>query len=137
MRIIGFNLSKIAVERQEKLEGKLEIKQNINVDNIKTQKVDISKDEVLKIEFTFSVDYNPKFAKLEFKGHVLAMPEKDEAKQIIKEWKDKKIPEGIKIGLFNFIMSKCNIKALALEDEMGLPTHVPMPRISPNQEKTE
>ena len=137
MRIIGFNLSKVSIERQEKLEGKLEIKQNINVDNIDKQKIDISKDEALKIEFTFSVDYDPKFAKVEFKGHVLAMPEKDEAKQILKEWKDKKIPDGIRMGLFNFIMSKCNIKALALEDEMGLPTHVPMPRIDPNQEKKE
>ena len=38
MRIIGFNLSKVSIERQEKLEGKLEIKQNINVDNIEKQK---------------------------------------------------------------------------------------------------
>ena len=55
MRIIGFNLTKVSVERQEKLDGKLEIKQNINVDNIETQKIEISKDEALKIEFTFSI----------------------------------------------------------------------------------
>ena len=137
MRIIGFNLSKVSIERQEKLEGKLEIKQNINVDSIEKQKIDISKDEAIKIEFTFTVDYEPKFAKVEFKGYVLAIPEKDEAKKILKEWRDKKIPEGIRMGLFNFIMSKCNIKALSLEDEMGLPTHVPMPRIDPNQKKQE
>ena len=66
MRIIGFNLSKISVEKQEKLDGKLEIKQNVNVDSIEKQKIDISKEEALKIEFTFSVDYEPKFAKVEF-----------------------------------------------------------------------
>ena len=135
MKIIGFNLTKISVERQEKPEGKLEIKQNINVDEIIKEKIEIAKEEVLKIQFTFSIDYDPKFAKVEFKGYVLTMPEKDEMKNILKEWKDKKIPEGIRMGLFNFIMSKCNIKALSLEDEMNLPTHVPMPKIGPkNQE---
>ena len=134
MRIIGFNLSKVSIERKEKLEGKLEIKQNINIDEISKEKINIAKEEALKFEFTFSINYDPKFAEVEFKGHVLALPEKDEMKKILKEWKSKKIPEGIRVGLFNFIMAKCNIKALSLEDEMGLPTHVPMPKIGPKQE---
>ena len=52
-----------------------------------------------------------------------------------KDGSDKKIPEGIRIGLFNFIMSKCNVKALQLEDELGLPFHVPMPRLRPEKKK--
>jgi hypothetical protein len=135
MRIIGFNLTKISVERQEKLEGKLEIKQNINVDNIIKEKIEIAKEEAVKIEFTFSINYDPNFAKVEFKGYVLTMPEKEETKKILKEWKNKKIPEEVKMGLFNFIMSKCNIKALSLEDEMNLPTHVPMPKINPKKDE--
>ena len=44
MRIIGFNLSKIAIERGEKLDGKLEIKQNINIDSISKEKIEITKE---------------------------------------------------------------------------------------------
>ena len=99
------------------------------------EKISITKDEALKINFTFVINYEPNFANVEFKGHVVALPDKDEMKKILKEWKDKKLPEGIKTGIFNFIMSKCNIKALTLEDEMGLPTHVPMPRLSPKKQE--
>ncbi len=134
MKIIGFNLSKISIERKEKLTGKLEIKQNINIDNLLKEKIAISKEEALRIDFTFSIKYGPEFADLEFKGHVLTLPDKEENKKILKQWKDKKLPEEIKTGLFNFIMSKCNIKALTLEDEMGLPLHVPMPKIAAKKE---
>ena len=135
MQIIGFNLSKISIERQEKLEGKLEIKQNINIDDIIKDSISITKDDALKISFTFSINYGPKFADVEFKGTVVTIPDKDEMKKILKEWKDKKLPGDLKTGIFNFIMSKCNIKALSLEDEMGLPTHVPMPRIGPQKQE--
>jgi hypothetical protein len=134
MKIIGFNLTKISVERKDKLEGELEIKQNINVDDIIKEKIEIAKEEAVKIKFTFSINYEPNLATVEFKGHVLTMPEKEETKKILKEWKNKKIPDEVRVGLFNFIMSKCNIKALSLEDEMNLPTHVQMPKISPKKE---
>ena len=134
MQIIGFNLIKILVERKERPKQKIEVKQNINIDGISKDKINISKEEILKIEFTFNVDYNPDFAKLELKGHVIILPEKEELKKIIKEWKNKKLQEEFRIPLFNFIMSKCNIKALNFEDELGLPLHIPMPRLGPKRE---
>ena len=135
MKIVGFNLSKISIERKPKLEGKLEIKQNINIDEISKDKIAITEDEALKIDFTFNVNYEPDFASVEFKGSVITLPEKGELKQVLKEWKSKQLTDEIKTGVFNFIMAKCNIKALTLEDEMNLPTHVPMPRISPKKEE--
>ena len=134
MQIIGFNLTKILVEIKEKPRGKVEIKQNINIDDISKDKINISKDEILKINFTFNVDYSPDFAKLEFKGTLILIPEKEEFKKITKTWKDKKISDEFRVPLFNFIMNKCNIKALELEDEMALPLHVPMPRLTPKRE---
>ena len=131
MQIIGFNLTKILFKKYEKIKGKLEVKQNIGIDDVSEENISIAKGNAIKINFTFSVDYNEgKFAKVEFKGHVLLLPEKDEFKNFIKSWKDKQVPEEVRTPLFNFIMSKCNIKALQLEDEMNLPLHVPMPRLN-------
>ena len=135
MQIIGFNLNKISIERKEKQQGKLEIKQNINIDDISTDKINISDKEIIKISFTFSVNYSPDFAKVELKGQIVLLPEKEELKDMLKEWKKKQISEKFRIPLFNFIMSKCNIKALGLEEELNLPLHVPMPRISPKKEE--
>jgi hypothetical protein len=137
MQIIGFNLTKISVERKEKTEGKIEVKQNINIDNISKDKINISEKEIIKLDFTFNVDYNPEFAKVELKGQTILLPEKEELKEIIKAWKKKELSEKFRIPLFNFIMSKCNIKALNLEDEMALPLHIPMPKLSPKNQETQ
>lgn len=135
MQIIGFNLTKISVQRKEKLEGKLEIKQNINIDDITKDKINISDNEVLKMSFTFKVDYSPEFADVELKGNVILLPDKEEFKEIIKSWKKKELTDKYRVPLFNFIMGKCNIKALALEDEMSLPLHIPMPKLSPKKQE--
>jgi hypothetical protein len=133
MRIIGFNLSKIMVEKKVKLPEKLQINQNIDIKEVEKEKIPISNNEVLNIHFNFTINYSGDFAKLQFEGSVILIPEKDELKNFLKSWKDKKIPDDSRVPLFNFIMSKCNIKALNLEDELGIPIHVPLPRLDPNQ----
>jgi len=134
MKIIGFNLTKISIERKEKPEKELKITQNINIVDITKEKLTISKDEPLNISFKLDIDYGGDFAKLEFKGHVIILPEKEETKKILKSWKDKKLLEEFRNLLFNFIMTKCTIKALGLEDELSLPPHIQMPRLAQNQE---
>ena len=57
-------------------------------------------------------------------------------KEILKQWKNKKISEDFKIPLFNLILRKSNVKTLELEEEMGLPLHIPLPHLK-NQKKTE
>lgn len=135
MRIIGFNLLKTSIERKEKFNDRPKITQNIDIKDIVREKIPISDQEALKIKFTFTIDYSKDIAKLEFLGNIITLPDEEEIKEILKEWKNKKIPENIRVGLFNFIMSKCNVKAIQLEDEMGLPLHVPLPRLKPGNQK--
>jgi len=134
MRIIGFNLMKMSIERKEQKEKELKISQNIDIKEITKEKIPVSNDEALKITFDFNIDYGSDFAKIEFKGNIMILPEKEELKKVLKSWKDKKLTDDFRIPLFNFIMSKCNIKALNLEDELFLPPHIQMPRISPKQD---
>lgn len=122
---------KMSIERKEQIETELKISQNIDIKDIIKEKIPISNEEALKISFNFIIDYSGDFAKIEFKGNIIILPEKEEAKKILKSWKDKKFTDEFRVPLFNFIMSKCNIKALGLEDELFLPLHIQMPRISP------
>jgi len=136
MKIIGFNFEKISAERKNPVKGKLEISSNINIKEIKQEKIDIiSEQNPLKLSFKFTIEYKPKIAEIIFEGFVLALFEKTKSKEIIKKWKNKKISDDIRIPLFNFILTKCNIKALQFEEEFGLPTHLPLPRIKPQPEK--
>ena len=93
--------------------------------------------KALKIKFTLTVTYSKDFGKIEFEGSIMTLPDEGEFKSIMDSWKDKKIPENMRLGIFNFIMVKCNVKALYLEDEMGMPLHVPMPRLTKEVQKKE
>ena len=130
MKIVGFNLLKINVERKEKFEEeRLSVNQNINIKDVTSDKIMIGKEEAIKVRFNFVIDYSSNAAKIDFEGLVIILPEKDEARQFLKAWKDKKIPDEFKVPIFNFIVGKCTIKALSLEDEFALPLHFPMPRL--------
>ncbi|MBU3912606.1 MAG: hypothetical protein KKB21_00860 [Nanoarchaeota archaeon] len=136
MQIIGFNFTKISSERKKNPSGKMEIKSNINLKNISQEKVDLIKDkDVLKFEFEFKIDYSPDIAIILFEGSILAIVDKETQKDVLKKWKTKKISDEVRLPLFNTILAKCNLKSLQLEDEFNLPMHVPMPRLSPPQEK--
>ena len=135
MKIIGFSLIKISIKRKEDLQGELKIDQNIDIKDIQKETVPISSDSAIKIKFGFTIDYSNDSAKLEFEGFLIVLPDKSELDKFLDAWKNKQLPEDTKLPIFNFIMGKCNVKALSLEDDLALPTHIPMPRINPEQEK--
>jgi hypothetical protein len=56
-------------------------------------------------------------------------------KEILKQWESHIIPEEFKIPLFNIILKKSNFKALELEEDLLLPSHIPMPSIKPSEAK--
>jgi len=133
MQIIGFNFEKIQAERKNPSKEKIQVKSNINIISIEQEKLDIVKSqETLKFNFDFSVEYT-EMANISLKGFVLMLLEKEKAKDVLTKWKKKKISDEVRILLFNFILTKCNIRALQLEEELGLPSHVPLPRISQQQ----
>jgi hypothetical protein len=131
MKIAGFSIKKISAERINPIKGNLEVKQGLNIDDIQKEQINISEKPAIRFDFTFSIDYSPNFAKIEVKGAIIAIDDKDEAKDIFKDWKKKKFDHQVKLPLFNFIMDKCNIKALELEEEIGLPFHIPFPKLAP------
>lgn len=136
MPIIGFNLQKISVERKKLMKDikeKIDIKSHIDIKEVKKEEVDIIKNQdVISFDFTFDILYEPKMASLRFEGNVLLAIDPKRTKDLMKGWKDKKIPIEIK----NFIFTKCSVKALYLEEEMALPFHLPMPRFG-QAEKAE
>jgi len=130
MRLLSFNLSKISAERFPSSAGDLKIVPNVKIEEIKGVKAELkSKEELIGVKFSYIVSYDPDYAKLEFSGEILASVEQKIAKEILKNWKDKKLEGNFKIFLFNIILRRANLKALELEDELGLPLHIPLPSV--------
>lgn len=137
MQIIGFNFTKISAERKGSPQGKLNIKMGINFSKIEKEKALSLGQEVLRTEFEFNISYE-KVSNFDFKGAIYITSTPEKLKEIIKKWeKEKKIPEDIKVPLYNFVLTKCNVKALQFEEEFNLPPHIPLPKIAKTSEETE
>lgn len=137
MRVVGFNLTKIAAEKtaesiNEKPTTGIEF-----VDLVK-EKTDLLKDgELIKVTFTHSINYGEEKKKegnVFFEGNISLSVTKDESKDIMKNWKKKKLSPSLNLSLFNLILRRCTPKAIFLEDEVGLPIHTPMPKLQPKKE---
>ncbi|MBT4136041.1 hypothetical protein HOD75_00040 [archaeon] len=130
MKVAGFNLRKISIKRKENTTEEMKISQNIDIKDVSKENIPITNEDVLNIKFSFQINYANDFANVEFEGLLIVIPDKEEIKKFMDSWKDKQLPDGARTPLFNFIMNKCNIRALALEDELNLPPHIPMPKLS-------
>ncbi|MBS3085394.1 hypothetical protein J4225_01785 [Candidatus Pacearchaeota archaeon] len=133
MKLIGLSFDKISAEKiGEKLEG-VKVDSNIEIIDIKKADFDILKDkeEMLDIKFRQTIQYNPDYAKLEFKGIMLVSLDYKEAKELLKNWqKNKKVPDEFQLTFLNIIIHKSAPKAMQLEEDLGIPFHIPLPRIA-------
>ncbi len=137
MKIIGFNFNKISVEKKSSEFRNTKIKNTIDVTNVDPVKNEIlpQKEDLVGVSFKFSIDYTEDKAKIELEGVVLLALDQKDSKRIIKEWKEKNLSDDFKVPLFNLILRKSNIKALALSDEMNLPPHVKLPSLQIGDKK--
>lgn len=131
MKIIGFNFDKIHIEKISDERKDLKINTNVDITDVKSskQKLFQTKEEVIEIKFSYEVDYSPDIAKISLSGHVVLLIDSKTAKNFVKEWKNKKLPEEHRLIIFNVIMKKSNLKAIQLEDEMNLPLHISLPSV--------
>ena len=128
MRLLGFNFNKISIEKKSTINEKLKTNININIAEIKEikQKEFKTKDEIIGVDFIYTVDYSPEFAKVELKGFLALGFEPKDAKKVLKDWKEQKMDEGFRYHLFDLILKKSTLKALELEESVNLPLHMPL-----------
>ena len=137
MRLIGFNFSKINLEKKTDNFKNLKIKTGINILDVKEVKSKLLNDldSLITIKFDYQINYEPNIAILNFQGNILFSTSTEEAKEISSSWKDKKIPEKFKLNIFNLILKKSSLKALQFEEEFNLPPHIPLPSFKSTETK--
>ena len=137
MKILGFNFDKISIEKLSNKVENLKVNTKIDISEIKEVKSDFlkTKEEIVNIKFSYDINYDPNFAKINLAGNIILSINPKVLKEVLKQWKDKKMPEEFRISVFNIILRKSNLKALQLEEEMNLPLHIPMPSIKRPEKK--
>lgn len=138
MRVISFGLTKQFAEKLSEPTENFNVNNGINIKDIQKVKVDFLKDEeALNFSFEFRISYDKDIAKISFNGNILVALDKKSGADIIKKWEDKKIPDLVRIPLFNFIMARCTVKALQFEDDFNLPKHIQIPQFRGQVEEAQ
>jgi len=137
MKLIGFNFTKINLEKKSDNFKNLKITTGIDILNIKGTKSNPfnSSDELIIVEFEYNINYEENIALLKFSGNMIISTESNQVSEILKQWEDKKIPKDFRLNIFNIIFRKSSLKALQFEEELNLPPHIPLPSFKPTEKK--
>lgn len=130
--IVGFGFTKLSAEKHESAKGKIDINNNVGIKDVEEDSFSFgdNKQNVLKFKFEFTSKYEPNFGNILFEGELLYLEDSKKTKEILNSWKkDKKIPKDIMAGLLNTILTKCNVQALILSQEVNLPPPIPLPKV--------
>ena len=138
--IVGFGFTKLSAQKNSSATGKIDINNNVSVKDAKEDSFSMGKDRqsIIKFIFEFTSKYEPSIGTILFEGEVLYLDEPKKIKEILGAWKkDKKISGEIMANLLNTILTKCNVQALILSQEINLPPPIPMPKVqmAPPEEK--
>ncbi len=133
MAIVGFEFTKINVNKKETAKGKINISNNVGIVDIGKSDLQLgsSKQSGVKFVFEYKSAYEPDFANIELGGVVLYLTDETEAAKLIADWKkEKKLNKDIAEKIINNILTKCNIQSIILSNTVNLPPPVPMPKVN-------
>jgi len=124
MPILNIFFDKINAERPRMLKTR-KASITLNLKDPEESKTEIEDRKIILFPFEFNLNYEAE-AKIILQGYLTFVEEKKRAEEILKNWKKEK--ELMK-QVYNYTLAKCNLKALLIEDQLGLPLHIPMPRV--------
>jgi len=135
MKLLGVNITRVLAERNSDFKGKHEISSNIDISSLDKEKLGLIKEEVIKVNFNFKLDYK-ELGKVEILGNLMMTFDSKTQKEVLEEWKNKKLPNNIRLTILNIILQRASLKALQLEEEIGLPLHIQLPRLKLEEPKS-
>jgi hypothetical protein len=130
--IVGFHFTKLHIEQHSPLKGKVSVNNNIDISQLTEHDYSLkNKQKTLNFHFVFTVDYQTNIGQIALEGDVTYLADEQRVKQILQQWKSKKkIPPEESTLILNAALTRCNIKALELSQELNLPPHLPLPKVN-------
>lgn len=132
IKLAAVNFYKVSAERNPNFKEQVSVKPTINISNIEEYKP--SKNDACKVDFNFGISYGD-LGKVELSGAIFLTMDSKTLKETLKSWKDKKVDNETNLLILNIIMQKASLKALQLEEDLGLPPHVSLPRLQIGSKK--
>ncbi|MFH1641275.1 MAG: hypothetical protein ABIC04_00070 [Nanoarchaeota archaeon] len=140
MTIIGFNFNLINAKRDSTASGKISVGNNVSIKDIEETTFPLGKEKqtALKFSFEFTSKYEPKIGDITLGGDLLYIGDSSKTKKILDDWKkDKKITSDIMKNILNTVLTRGNILALILSQEVNLPPPIPLPKVNVEESTKE
>ena len=79
MAIVGFDFTKINIEKKSSAKGNIKINNNVSIKDVKEQELNLGtlKQKALKFSFAFNTKYEPGLADMNLEGFVLFIEKPD------------------------------------------------------------
>ena len=138
MPVAGFYYNKISAEKKkDQVKGDIKVKNDLILQSLILTEVDVGKkkQEIIKLTFDFTVEYQPGLGNIALGGILLLTESPENIKSIMDIWKkEKRLPKEFAAKIINTILTKSNIKALELSQTVNLPPHIKLPVVLPKQD---
>ena len=132
MAIVGFTFTKFGVEKKPLISKEVKIANDLQLGKVEFVKRAEQGGEVVKFNFTYKVSYGD-IGNIDLEGYLLYADAVDKLRKLVDAWeKEKMVPVILLQQVLNAILLKCNIKALELAQEVGLPPHFELPKLNVN-----
>ena len=137
MGIVSFTFDKMSAEKIGKITDKVNINHNFNIKHVEKTTINLQGNKpVLKLFFDFAVNYEPNIGNIQMNGNLVYLDKEEELKKLEDQWKKQKtLPVGITSLVANTILTKANIKALILSQEVNLHPQIHLPKVTPKDEE--
>lgn len=133
MAILGVHITKINAEKKAGVSaGRVGVNNNIAIKGVEERDFSLgqAKQKGLRLMFGFNCAYSPDLGSINLEGDVLFIGDVEKVKQIKKEWDDKKkLADELMEPVMNAALTKCNIEALKISQDINLPSPIPMPKV--------
>ena len=139
MAIVSMGYTKVLAEKaRKKNDGQITIKNNIAITNVAEGSSAQSAQRAIMFSFSFQTEYSPEVGNITIDGYVVDIQEDAKAKEILMMWNEhKRVDKDITQKVVAVILDKCNIKALVLSQDVGLPSPIPLPTVKVNTVRKE
>ncbi len=138
MPIVGFNFDKLLVDKKKTLKAPIKVDTGMKILDVKKEEIVVAgkKDSILKFDYEFKVEYNKNQAEVVIGGNLVLAEDPKIIDDVYNQWKkEKKFDPKITQAVMNNVLMRCNIKALLLTQEVGLPPHIRLPLVQPSAPK--
>lgn len=133
MPITGFSFTKFGVEKKPLLSKQVSVTNDLTLGKVEFfEKNELNRSDIVRFNFNFDVKYGD-IGDINLKGYVMWSDTLEKMKEVVSTWeKDKAVPAVLLQQILNAALVKCNVKALELAQDVGLPPHFDLPKLKVN-----